>query len=95
MKHDGSDGVMRMARADWAAGRKPVGLVVGGLGTVATAVALVPLRNRIDNTNLALILVVVVVLAAIVGDRTTGAVARPFGHLTADVRDVRPRDMCR
>jgi uncharacterized protein DUF4118 len=84
MKHDGSDGVMRMARGDWAAGRKPVGLVVGGLGTVATAVALVPLRTRIDNTNLALILVVVVVLAAIVGDRTTGAVAAIVATMSFD-----------
>ncbi len=66
---------MQMARGDWASGRGPVGLVLGGLGTVVTAIALVPLRNRIDNTNLALILVVVVVLAAIVGDRSSGAVA--------------------
>ena len=79
-----------MARGDWAAGRGPIGLVLGGLGTVAIAVALVPLRTRIDNTNLALILVVVVVLASIVGDRSAGAVAAITATLSFDFFLTRP-----
>ena len=43
-----------------------MGLALGGLGAIAVAALLVPLRTRMDHTNLALVLVLVVVLAAIV-----------------------------
>ena len=64
-----------MTRDEGIDGHKPVGIVIGGLGSIAVSVVLVPLRSHIDNANLALILVFVVVCAAIVGGRTAGAVA--------------------
>jgi hypothetical protein len=71
-------------------GHKPVGVVIGGLGSIAISVALVPLRSHIDNANLALILVFVVVCAAIVGGRTAGAVAAITGTLAFDFFLTKP-----
>jgi Domain of unknown function (DUF4118) len=51
------------------------GLAFGGLAPIAVGALLVPFRDHIDNTNLALILVLVVVVAAIVGGRAAGALA--------------------
>ncbi len=70
--------------------RRLAGLAFGGLGSVAVAVALVPLREEIDNTNLALILVLVVVCAAIVGGRAAGAVAAVSATLSFDFFLTRP-----
>src|SRR5689334_2696462 len=50
-----------------------MGLALGGLGAIAVAALLVPLRTRMDHTNLALVLVLVVVLAAILGGRAAAA----------------------
>jgi hypothetical protein len=42
-----------------------VGISIAGLAPIGVAAFLVPLRNELVNTNLALILVVVVVLTAV------------------------------
>lgn len=62
---------------------------------VAVAAALIPLRSPVDNTNIALVLVAVVVAVAATGGRLAGAIGavsaavsfdffftRPFGSLT-------------
>jgi K+-sensing histidine kinase KdpD len=50
-----------------------VGASVGALTAVGVAGLLVPLRDELGNTNVALVLVVVVVGAALVGGRIAGA----------------------
>ena len=77
-----------------------VGLLVGGLGSIALAGVLVGLRGEIDSANVALLLMLVVLLAAAIGGRLAGAVAAvvatlsfdffhtvPYGTLTIDSRD--------
>jgi len=71
-------------------GRRSFGIVLGGLGAVAISGALVPLRNHIDNANLALILVLFVVCAAIVGGRTAGAVTAITATLSFDFFLTKP-----
>jgi hypothetical protein len=70
--------------------RRSFGIVVGGLGALAVSGALVPLRDHIDNANLALILVLVVVCAAIVGGRTAGAVSAITATLAFDFFLTKP-----
>jgi hypothetical protein len=70
--------------------RKPLGYVVGGLGMLAVALALVPFRREIDNANLALLLVVVVVLSAIVGDRSAAVLAAITATICFDFFLTRP-----
>ena len=79
-----------MARSDWVDGRKLVGLAVGGLGAIVVALVLVPFREDIDNANLALLLVLVVVLAAIVGDRGAAVLAAITGTMAFDFFLTRP-----
>jgi hypothetical protein len=79
-----------MHRGVGADGHAPVGIVVGGLGSIAVSLVLVPFRSRIDNTNLALILVFVVVCAAIVGGRAAGAVAAITATLSFDFFLTKP-----
>jgi hypothetical protein len=79
-----------MRREEGIDGHKSVGVVIGGLGSIAISVLLVPLRSHIDNANLALILVFVVVCAAIVGGRTAGAVAAITATLSFDFFLTRP-----
>ena len=79
-----------MRRDEGAGGRRPVGMLIGGLGSIAISAALVPFRNHIDNANLALILVFVVVCAAIVGGRSAGAVAAITATLSFDFFLTRP-----
>jgi hypothetical protein len=67
-----------------------VGIALGVLGPIVVGVALVPLRDEVDNTNLALILVLVVVVAAIVGGRRAGALAAVTATLTFDFFLTRP-----
>ena len=57
---------------------------LGGLAPIVVAALLVPFRDEIDNANLALILVLVVVVAAILGGR--GARRAGRGHGDAVVR---------
>jgi hypothetical protein len=79
-----------MVSEDRARDRRSFGVVAGGLGAVAVSIALVPLRDRIDNANLALILVFVVVCAAIVGGRTAGAVTAIVATLSFDFFLTKP-----
>lgn len=79
-----------MVSADWKDGRKLIGLAVGGLGAVVVALVLVPFREDIDNANLALLLVLVVVLAAIVGDRAAAVLAAITGTMAFDFFLTRP-----
>jgi hypothetical protein len=71
-------------RSNWFA------IAVGGLAPIVVAVLLVPLRDDIDNANLALILVLVVVVAAILGGRRSGAVAAVTSTLAFDFFLTRP-----
>jgi K+-sensing histidine kinase KdpD len=57
-------------------------LVAGLVGPLAAGVALIPLRDRIDNTNIALLLVVAVVAVAS-GGRRVAAVAAAFSAAAA------------
>ena len=66
------------------------GYVIGGLGPILVAAALVPLRNELDNTNLALALVVVVVAAALAGGRGPAVVAAVVAAMSYDFFLTRP-----
>jgi hypothetical protein len=55
---------------------------LGGLGTIAVAALLVPWRDRIGQTNVALLLVVVIVAAASIGGHTAGLVASVVAALS-------------
>jgi Domain of unknown function (DUF4118) len=79
MQDDRSDG-------EWS----PLGLLVGGLGPIVVACALVPLRDVINNANVALTLVVVVVLAGITGGRGTGVLAAVVAALSFDFFHTQP-----
>ncbi len=57
---------------------------------VAVAAALIPLRRPVDNTNIALVLVSVVVAAAATGGRLAGALAAVSAALSFDVFFTRP-----
>jgi K+-sensing histidine kinase KdpD len=80
--------------------REAVGIAIGGLGPVAVAGALVGVRDEINNANAALVLVLVVLAAGVVGGRLAGAVGavvatlsfdffhtQPYGSLTIASRD--------
>jgi hypothetical protein len=71
-------------RSSWFA------IAVGGLAPIVVAVLLVPLRDEIDNANLALILVLVVVVAASLGGRRAGALAALTSTLAFDFFLTRP-----
>jgi hypothetical protein len=72
--------------------RSPValGLVLGGLGPIVVAAALVPLRDELGNTNVGLILVIVIVLAAVAGGRAIGALAAVVTTLSFDFFHTEP-----
>jgi hypothetical protein len=76
-------------------GQRYIGLAVGGLGPIVVGVALVPFRRDLDNAHLALILVLVVVLAAIVGGRAAGAIAAVTATLSFDFFLTRPYNSIR
>lgn len=78
----------------------PVAWLVAVVGPVAVSVILVPVRDQIRTSNVSLVLVLVVVGAAVLGGRVTGAVAaitsvvsfdffftRPYYSLTIHSRD--------
>ncbi len=57
---------------------------------VGGAAALVPFRDRVDNTNIALILVAVVVAVAATGGRTAGLTAAVMATLSFDFFHTKP-----
>lgn len=75
---------MSVVRSSWFA------IAVGGLAPIVVAVLLVPLRDEIDNANLALILVLVVVVVASLGGRRAGALAALTSTLAFDFFLTRP-----
>jgi Domain of unknown function (DUF4118) len=77
-------------KGQWKDGRKLVGLAAGGLSPIVVALVLVPFRDDIDNANLALLLVLVVVLAAVVGDRAAAVLAAITGTMALDFFLTRP-----
>jgi hypothetical protein len=66
------------------------GYIIGGIGPIVVAALLVPLRNEIDNANLALALVVVVVVAALAGGRGAGVLAAIVAAMSYDFFLTRP-----
>jgi hypothetical protein len=67
-----------------------LGLLIGGLGPIAVACALVPLRDQLNNANVALAMVVVVVLAGITGGTGVGALAAVVSALSFDFFHTEP-----
>jgi len=61
-----------------------IGLALGALGPVVVALLLVPVRTELHNANLALMLVLVVVLAGIVGGPRAGALGAIVATLAFD-----------
>ena len=60
------------------------GVAIGGLGPLAVAGVLVPLRDHMASANVALVLVLVVVIAAGVGGWIAGAVAAVMSAVAFD-----------
>jgi MFS family permease len=79
-----------MRPADAEESRAWLGLAVGVLAPVLVALVLVPFRNELHRANLALVLVLVVVVAAIVGGWRAGALAAIFATLSFDFFLTRP-----
>src|ERR1700742_1817915 len=67
-----------------------VGMAVGVLGPVLVAGALVGVRDEINNANVALVLVLVVVVAAVTGGWQAGAVAAVSSALSFDFFHTQP-----
>jgi hypothetical protein len=66
-------------------------ILVGAVAPVGVAAALIPFRNRADNTvNVALVLVAVVVAVAAIGGRLAGVVAAISAALSFDFFHTRP-----
>jgi K+-sensing histidine kinase KdpD len=63
---------------------------IGALAAIAVAGLLVPVRSTIDNTNVALILVLVIVAAATFGGRTAGAVTSIVSALAFNYFQTEP-----
>lgn len=68
----------------------PVGAALGALATIFAALALVPLRDVIDNANVALALVVVVVVCGFFGGRWAGVGAAVGAALAFDFFHTEP-----
>jgi K+-sensing histidine kinase KdpD len=74
----------------WIQERTAIGLVVGGIGPIVLAGALVGVRGEIDSANVALLLVLVVLAAGVVGGRVPGAVGAIVGALSFDFFHTKP-----
>ena len=66
------------------------GIVLAALGPIAAAAALVSVRSAFGATNIALVLVLVVLIAALTGGRTAGAVAAASSVLAFDFFHTEP-----
>jgi K+-sensing histidine kinase KdpD len=66
------------------------GFAVAGLLPILVAGGLVAVRGEVDSTNLALVLVVVVVFAAMLGGRAAGAMAAVVSAISFDFFLTRP-----
>lgn len=70
--------------------RQNAGLVLGGLAPIVVAAVLVGVRGRIQNANVALILVVVVVATAAIGGRMAGAASAVISALSFNFFHTQP-----
>ena len=70
--------------------RRDVGVVMAGLAPIAVAAVLVGVRGRIQNANVALILVVVVVATAAIGGRLAGATSAVVSALSFNFFHTQP-----
>jgi K+-sensing histidine kinase KdpD len=73
-----------------AADRSLAGAAIGGLATLVLAALMVPLRDHVENANLALALVLPVLLAAVTGGRISGIVAAVVAAASFDFFFTRP-----
>src|SRR5262245_56554050 len=67
-----------------------LGMAIGIIGPVLVAAALLGVRDEINNANVALVLVLVVVLAAVTGGWQAGAVAAVSSAISFDFFHTRP-----
>ncbi len=65
-------------------------LIIGVVAPVGVAAALIPLRDQVDSTNVALVLVAVVVAVAATGRQLAGAVAALSAFVSFDFFHTRP-----
>jgi K+-sensing histidine kinase KdpD len=72
-----------------------MGLALGGLGALLTALVLVPFRDDIDNANLALLLVLAVVVAGVLGGRGAAVVAAITATMAFDFFLTKPYNSMR
>lgn len=70
--------------------RLSAGVVIGGLGSLAAAAALVALRGEFVNTNVALVLVLFVLAGAVVGGRAAGVISALMAAVSFDFFHTRP-----
>lgn len=61
-----------------------MGMALGGLGSMATAAALVGVRGHVSSANIALVLVAFVLLGALTGGRVAGAVSAVIAAMSFD-----------
>ncbi|MGQ0824477.1 MAG: DUF4118 domain-containing protein [Actinomycetota bacterium] len=69
---------------------RALGIAIGAIGPVTVAGALVGLRDQMQSTNVALVLVLVVVLAAVVGGWQAGVVGALLAAVSYDFFHARP-----
>lgn len=81
---------MKRFRRAGLSSTEQIGYVIAGIGPIVVAALLVPLRDELVSTNLALILVLVVVLAAIAGGRGPGLLAAVVTTMSYDFFLTRP-----
>jgi hypothetical protein len=86
----GNDVGMTVSHPDRKRSDAWLGMAIAGLAPITVAALLVPLRETLDNTNLALILVVVVVLTAVLGGRAAGALSAVVAAISFDFFLTRP-----
>jgi Domain of unknown function (DUF4118) len=67
-----------------------VAVLVGSVGPILVAAALVPFRGEINNANIGLVLVVIVVAAASIGGRGVGALAAVSAALAFNFFHTQP-----
>ena len=69
---------------------RTMGMAIGAIGPIVVAGALVGVRDSVANADVALLLVLVVVLAAVTGGWQAGAVGRSSAALSFDFFHTKP-----
>jgi K+-sensing histidine kinase KdpD len=67
-----------------------IGAAIGGLGPIVLAALLVGVRGEIDSANVALLLVLIVLAAGVVGGRLPGAIGAVSAALSFDFFHTQP-----